>query len=510
MGVSRQNEKQIRMSGSSETPRGWEPRGAETGKPMPAKPQEGAKTPRKRKQTPRNATTASSRHKAPSANKKTGAKKVHKALRAGDSLLLGWTVPEDRVPLGFRETEPGRTTLDAEPVWLKGEGHMITIAPTGAGKGRGGLIPNLLTYEGPAIVIDPKGEACHITAKRRREMGQKVHVIDPFEVISAQTDSLNPMDAFSFPGIDPSALAMDIARQLSGGGRFSKDPFWDIRGHDLSAGVIAAVAATREPEERNLVTVRKVLKHDDSTYNLAVLLDQHGGKLPPFAYEEISNYLQTVEVTRSGIHATACSYFSVIASVAAQRTVKASTIDLGAVRRGDPMTIYLVVPPAKLASHAPLFRLWTAALMSAVLSREGKLPEHRTLFAIDECAQLGDFGMLAMIYTLARSYGMRVWSFFQDLAQIKRMLPEEWPTVLTNAAAIQVFGVPNHLMGQDLSRVLGDFSGDTLRRLDRANIALQVTGQPGTTARRLDYLVDSAFQGLYDPHPMLGGRGLEC
>lgn len=61
------------------------------------------------------------------------------------------------------------------------------------------------------------------------------------------------------------------------------------------------------------------------------------------------------------------------------------------------------MPPTKLASHAPLFRLWTAALMSAVLPREGNLPERRTLFAIDECAQLGDFGLLAMVYTLARS-----------------------------------------------------------------------------------------------------------
>ncbi len=495
------------MSGSSETPRGWEPRGAETGKPTPAKPEEGAKTPRKRKRAAERTKATRSRRKTPSANKKPAVEKAQQALNAGDSLLLGWELEDTRSPLGFREAETATATA-GRPIWLNGEGHMITIAPTGAGKGRGGLIPNLLTYEGPAIVIDPKGEACHITAPCRREMGQAVHVIDPFQVISAETDSLNPMDAFSIPGIDPSALAMDIAKQLSGGGKISKDPFWDIRGHDLIAGVIAAVAATREPEERNLIAVRKMLKSDDSSYTLAVLLDQNGGKLPPFAYEEISSYLQTVEVTRSGIHATACSYLSVIASIAAQRTVKTSTIDLDAVRRGDPMTIYLVVPPSKLASHAPLFRLWTAALMSAVLSRDGALPQHRTLFAIDECAQLGDFSMLAMVYTLARSYGMRVWSFFQDLAQIKRVLPEEWSTVLTNAAAIQVFGVPNHLMASDLAPVLGDFSEDTLRRLDRANLAVQAAGQQGIIARRLDYLKDPDFQGMYKPHPLLGGLGL--
>lgn len=492
------------MSGSSDTPRGWEAGGAGTGKAGPAR-----KAPRKRKTTSKKTSPAKGRAKSAAAGRKpkTG-RSARKPLKTGDSLLLGWKIEEERSPLGFSHTSAVADNAEGEPILLEGEGHIITIAPTGAGKGRGALIPALLTYEGPAIVIDPKGEACHITRRRRMEMGQKVHVIDPFQVISDETDSLNPMDAFGIPGVDPSALAMDIAKQLSGGGKISKDPFWDIRGHDLSAGVIAAISATKEPHERNLISARRLLKTDDSTYNLAVLLDTMGGKIPPFAYEEISNYLQTVEITRSGIHATACSYFSVIASIAAQRTVAKSTIDLDAVRRGDPMTIYLVVPPAKLASHAPLFRLWTAALMSAVLSRDGALPKHRTLFAIDECAQLGDFGMLAMVYTLARSYGMRVWSFFQDLAQIKRMLPEEWPTVLTNAAALQVFGVPNHLMASDLARVLGDFSEERLRRLDRDYLALQVAGQNGFTARRLDYLKDPVFQGHYDPHPLLGGKGL--
>ena len=490
------------MSGSSDTPRGWEAEGA------------GANTPN---QTVPAKANARSDSEAATRTKRRGAKKRlpdnpvilppadNPALGAGDRLLLGWQIDETRQQVGFRD---GRAAVvqSGNPLWLEGEGHMITIAPTGAGKGRGALIPNLLTYEGPVIVIDPKGEACQITARRRREMGQTVHVIDPFGVISPETDSLNPMDAFAIPGVESSALSMDIARQLSGGGKISKDPFWDIRGHDLSAGVIAAIAATREPQDRNLIEVRRMLKRDDSTYNLAVLLDTCGKKLPSFAFEEISNYLQTTDVTRSGIHATACSYFSVIASEAAQRTVKTSTIDLAAVRRGDPLTIYLVVPPTKLASHAPLFRLWTASLMSAVLSREGNLPEHRTLFAIDEYAQLGDFGLLAMVYTLARSYGMRVWAFFQDLAQIERMLPGEWSTVLNNTAAIQAFGVPNLLSASELSRVLGDFSEEGLRQMDRSSLALQVSGRRGITARRLDYLLDPAFQGLYDPHPLLGSK----
>lgn len=494
------------MSASSDTPRNRKAEGAGAGSPArqrKAKPKASAKPDARaggRAKTPRK--PAARRVKAeilPPAD--------NPVLNAGDSILLGWRTEEVRSQLGFTSASVPALVAGA-PLWLHGEGHMITFASTGTGKGRGGLIPNLLSYEGPVIVIDPKGEACHVTARRRREMGQKVHILDPFRVIGEETDSLNPMDAFSIPGVDASTLSMDIAKLLSGGGKISKEPFWDIRGHDVIAGVIAAVAATREPKDRNLIEVRRWLKRDDSTFNLAVLLDTCGKTLPSFAYEEISNYLQTTEVTRSGIHATACSYLSVIASQAAQRTVATSTIDLAAVRRGDPMTIYLVVPPAQLASHAPLFRLWTAALMSAVLSRDGNLPQFRTPFAIDECAQLGDFGLLPMVYTLARSYGMRVWSFFQDLAQLRKVLGEEWPTVINNAAAMQVFGVPNQFAASELAQVLGDFSDEALRCMDPANLVLQISGKRGVMARRPDYLLDPAFAGLFDPHPMLGGKPL--
>lgn len=72
-------------------------------------------------------------------------------------LLLGWTPPEKGG--GFRKD-----------VWDDGaEGHLMTIAPTGAGKGVSASIPACLTWQGPLIVIDPKGEHYAVTARRRRE-----------------------------------------------------------------------------------------------------------------------------------------------------------------------------------------------------------------------------------------------------------------------------------------------------------------------------------------------------
>ena len=78
-----------------------------------------------------------------------------------------------RTPVGFGfgapDTSPDTGFVD--PILLNREGHLLTVAPTGAGKGVGCIIPALLHYDGPAIVIDPKGENAAITTRRRSEGG---------------------------------------------------------------------------------------------------------------------------------------------------------------------------------------------------------------------------------------------------------------------------------------------------------------------------------------------------
>jgi hypothetical protein len=84
----------------------------------------------------------------------------------------------------------------------KKQPHLLTIAPTGSGKGRGVLIPNILTYCGPALVLDIRGELYQVTARRRRELGHQVVKLDPFRVIDDRTDGLNPLDVLTLEGAD--------------------------------------------------------------------------------------------------------------------------------------------------------------------------------------------------------------------------------------------------------------------------------------------------------------------
>jgi type IV secretion system protein VirD4 len=417
-------------------------------------------------------------------------------------LLLGWKSDDGKKqPIGFGEPRAADPAIEGEvPLLYSEDRHLVTIAPTGAGKGRGVIIPNLLRFEGSVIVIDPKGETWHVTARRRKEMGQEVRLLDPFGAVSKRTDSLNPFDLFNRPGALLDADAEMLASLLAGDVGFHKEPFWDNWGRSLMAGVIAAVAETAPKAERHFGRVRELLMSDDAVYNLAALIENHE-ELNRLSKQNISSFLPITEQTRSGILSTAQSYLKVVNSDSALRSLSKSTINLDAVRRGDPMTIYIVIPPDKLESHGALLRLWIGALMLTVMGRKRR-PKRSTLFLLDECAQLGEFGPLRQSMTLLRGYGLQVWPFFQDLSQLQRLYPKDWRTIFNNAGVFQLFGVANHLMAKESSELIGDIDADILRAMAKDRQVIAVSNEKAISARLPDYLEDAPFQGQFDSNPM--------
>jgi type IV secretion system protein VirD4 len=416
-------------------------------------------------------------------------------------LLLGWKADDRRSPMGFSAPRMAEPVVEGEvPIHYGEDRHLLTIAPTGAGKGRGVIIPNLLRFEGSVIVIDPKGETWHVTARRRKEMGQEVRLLDPFGAVSKKTDSLNPFDLFDRPGALLDADAEMLASLLAGDVGFHKEPFWDNWGRSLMSGVIAAVAETAGKSERHFGKVREILMSDDAVYNLAALIENHEN-LNRLSKQNISSFLPITEQTRSGILSTAQSYLKVVNSDSALRSLNKSTISLDSVRKGDPMTIYIVIPPDKLESHGALLRLWVGALMLTVMGRKRR-PKRSTLFMLDECAQLGEFGPLRQSMTLLRGYGLQVWPFFQDLSQLQRLYPKDWRTIFNNAGVFQLFGVANHLMAKESSDLIGDVDADMLRSMAKDRQIITQSNEKAINARLPDYLLDAPFQGHWDPNPM--------
>src|SRR5579872_4880257 len=109
-------------------------------------------------------------------------------------------------------------------ITYSGDGHLITFAPTGTGKTSGPVIANALTHPGQLIVLDMKGEVHAATAQARRDMGQRVHVLDLRD--GAETDSLNPLGLAALSGTDPAAIGRSFAAELIERAPDERDRFW--------------------------------------------------------------------------------------------------------------------------------------------------------------------------------------------------------------------------------------------------------------------------------------------
>lgn len=70
--------------------------------------------------------------------------------RGTDAVVLG-VAAEKRV-IGFDGPRLTASPASEQFIAYDGDAHLCTVAPTRSGKGRGVIIPNLLSYTGPAVI----------------------------------------------------------------------------------------------------------------------------------------------------------------------------------------------------------------------------------------------------------------------------------------------------------------------------------------------------------------------
>ena len=412
-------------------------------------------------------------------------------------ILLGY---ETQQAPGFGFHEGHAAPHVEKPILFDGDGPLCLIAPTGAGKGRDFLIPAILTYDGPLIVTDLKGELAAVCARRRREMGYDVAVLDPFKITRFESARLNPFDVFNLPGAMLESDAEMLANQLGEEHIIEKDRFWNDQANSLIAGLIVAIQTLEEPINRDLVRLKDRLFSDDVVYNLAVLLDISGKTLPKFAYGAIAAFLQAADQnTRPSILSTAQNYMRALCSEAVELCLVDSTIKLADVIDGKPLDIFICIPPEKLKSHRCLVRLWIGTLVTAIM-RRSKIPLKRTLLVADEAAQLGEFDLLLTACTLLRGYGLQLITAWQDLAQMRSRYKLDYPTILNNAAALISFGHGHYAAAKEYAELFG-IDAVELLKMGPDQATLSVRGEGTRKIRRLNYLKDEQFAGLTDPNP---------
>jgi type IV secretion system protein VirD4 len=401
-------------------------------------------------------------------------------------LILGRTGAVPRAPGFASRAHPGAGEL----ITYSGEGHLITFAPTGTGKTSGPVICNALKHPGQLIVLDIKGEIYAKTGDARRAMGQQVHVLDLRD--GATSDSLNPLDLMMRSGTDVGAIARSFAVEIIERGAQERDRFWTDWSETMITGGTAWLLSDCEPAERRISKLFDLYTGEDVIYKIAVLLDLNKVNHRT-AKSAFTSFLQLPERdTRPSVLGTTQTHIRLFDSDLVRRVTDTSSIDIDALIAGKPMSIYIIVPPLRLTAYSTLLRLWLSGLILSLTQRKD-VPKDRTLMLVDEVGNLGKMDALLTAATLMRSWGLSLWTFWQNASQLQ-IYGAQANTLVDNAGVIQVFGVRNQRMAQDIANIIGGIAPEQIMKM-RPDEQLLLIESKLLRAKQSRHYSDIAFTG---------------
>ncbi|SOE20100.1 type IV secretion system protein VirD4 [Spirosomataceae bacterium TFI 002] len=415
-----------------------------------------------------------------------------------NEILMGYSHSNFQQIVGFKSNKTKKASpIPEELLTFDGRAHIITIAPTGAGKGIGTVQPNILNYEGPLITLDPKGEQVLTCKKAREKIGHKVVVLDPFQVTHFKSDHFNVMDIKHLSNFDADDDSFTLAHQLVGQS-LTHDPFWDNHAKNLLGALINYHLTCKSPKDQHLGKIRGMLGKDLS-YQCALILEKES-KISNALRDALAGFLSLQDPkTQSSVEGTAVQAFSSLFSNRIENFLSKSTFDLRDIVDGKPVDIFIVFPPDKLKSHNRLLKLIFAVLFKAITSRT-EIPSTRTLFILDECASLERFEYLENMLALARGYGLIIHTIWQDISQIKQHYGNGFLSILNNSLVWQFFGADKYNTAKEISDITGIGVAEILNLKDDEQLLI-MGKKVHFPAKKLNYLTDAIFAGKASPNP---------
>src|SRR5690606_3752134 len=202
----------------------------------------------------------------------------------------------------------------------------------------------------------PKGENAMMTAQRRKDMGQEVHVVDPWGITSADglpVSRFNPLDLLVAGDIDLVENAMLLADAMIVPSDKS-NPFWDESGKGYTLGPIGHVATHGdETENRHLGRVRDLLLLDGE--DMQALHEKMLQSPYHFIRSAGAWALQQEEKLRANIIATVQSQTNFLDSPRIRESLSVSDFRFEDLK-AKSMTVYLVLPSDRLNAFSRWLR----------------------------------------------------------------------------------------------------------------------------------------------------------
>lgn len=355
--------------------------------------------------------------------------------------------------------------------------HVLTIAPSRSGKGTCLIVPNLIfPCNNSYVVLDIKGENAAVTARRQKELGKDVVILDPWgiqEKIGAthgiKPMSFNPLAVLN--GLDDEQLfeeCTSIVELIAPMPKGVKDPFWINRARVLIRGILLAHIKIETPENWSLMAVYKTLRLGNS--ELINYLN---------ACAEIELAVDDVNQFRS--NAPDDKVFLSVLSSAQDATEFIRNISKGGGETFNPKqlnekptAVYVCIPERAIETNYQWLRLVVGLCIRAISDNIQNKQVKRTVFLLDEAHYLGNMPEVRKALATSATYGICIWQFFQDLGQIQAAYGDYWHSVVN--VGVQQFYKINDLNTQKyVSELLGDYT------LELSNANINPAGDKSTS-----------------------------
>ena len=367
-----------------------------------------------------------------------------RTLENGRGLLLGQTSSHRRAP------------LIAWPL----EGSAITLAPPRTGKGAT-IALNLLSPgdrgpQGSTIVIDPRGETYCIVARRRRQMGRTVLLVDPFGMVAGhaarfdelhlpetRSETYNPLD---FIREDESDAVKDIAVLLDAlmtppaSENHATSQHFHASAREIIGGYIAWVRFKADEDQRHLAHVRELASKSGKTFarfaKRVLATEPFCGGM---AHAAIERRLSVGPEEAGSQASTIANQLAFLNLPEVLRNTTRSSFDPAQLSDGTT-DIFIVVPDDMIDQVKGWVRLWVT-IPNAIPNRHAL--ERDLLLVIDEMPRLGYLKPVMDAYNLAAGKGVHFWCFAQSISALDSTWGREpRKTLIDLAEVVQILGFP--------------------------------------------------------------------
>lgn len=353
---------------------------------------------------------------------------------------------------------------------LPGKQSVMLSAPTRSGKGVGVVVPNLLAWQDSAVVVDIKSENWAITAGFRAAHGQAVYAWAPFAE-DGRSHRWNPLSAIRLADRHVVGDTLAIAQVLyptdvKGSGT---EGFFNDTARNLFLGLALYLVETPELPR----TIGEILRQSSGQgqpikQHLQSLMQQRmegcshpKGPLSDACVDALMRFLSTSDNTLSSILATLNAPLTVFSDPLVDAATSGDDFSVADVRR-QRMTVYVCIPPNRLADARVLLNLFFAQLINlntAELPEHNPALKHQCLVLLDEFTALGRINILNAAVGYLAGYNLRLVTVIQAVSQLESVYGQHDARTFATNHALQVLYAPREQRdANEYSEMLGTFT----------------------------------------------------